>query len=775
MKSTFLVAASLVSLGTAMLALPTPAKADNTPECNTTDGPSGPGGEAGDVDDGLECGIDTSAPGERAVALGNGATAEAWRSIAIGEARVLSNAQHGLAIGDGAWVSGIRAVAVGSAATAEALNSVALGYGSYADEANTVSIGSAGNERRLVNLAAGVNDTDAVTVAQLNAATGTPTQAYFIANSTRSGAVASGTDSIAVGGESRATGQNSIAMGVYAIAEGTSAIALGFGSRATGFLSSAYGNGSFAAGERTVAFGAGAQADGARTVAIGVEARSGSTYQPSAESVAIGYKAETSYAYSIALGANAKAVGNRSIAIGGNAQEGGIYGAFALRDDSIAIGVDASVYAENSIAIGNLSFADQPNTVAFGHSGNERRLVHIADGIADTDAATVGQLNSAISGIQAATGANAAELAYLAVSSTLNPAQANGSNATALGGAARANGTSTLAVGALASAQADRATAIGSGAMASGTDSIALGRGAAATDFSAAALGTASLAENLSTAVGYTAKAQGLRSTAIGSKAEADKREATAVGANAKALFSNSTAIGANAITTAGNQVMLGGAGSSVVVADMTSSTAAQSGTLYTVTVDENGVLGRGTAISMQTVARMAADILRPGLSRDDAHFFEDANGNNRVSGLASGAIAMATPEFDALTQRVDNLVGRVDGIDTRLGAVETRVAQIDSRLGTAEGQITELFDLATADRRDFRQGLAAVAAMANPHFPSEDGKTSYASNVALHRGFVGISAGLMHRVDETFALSAGITYGGGDSTTVKAGIAGEF
>jgi len=47
-------------------------------------------------------------------------------------------------------------------------NSVALGTGSVATEANTVSVGSAGNERRITNVAAGVNDTDAVNVGQLN-------------------------------------------------------------------------------------------------------------------------------------------------------------------------------------------------------------------------------------------------------------------------------------------------------------------------------------------------------------------------------------------------------------------------------------------------------------------------------------------------------------------------------------------------------------------------------------------------------------------------------
>ena len=46
---------------------------------------------------------------------------------------------------------------------------MALGNGSVADEANTVSVGSVGNERRITNVADGVNSFDAVNVQQLNA------------------------------------------------------------------------------------------------------------------------------------------------------------------------------------------------------------------------------------------------------------------------------------------------------------------------------------------------------------------------------------------------------------------------------------------------------------------------------------------------------------------------------------------------------------------------------------------------------------------------------
>lgn len=73
-----------------------------------------------------------------------------------------------VAAGNGAVASGSTSVAVGAGSQASASNSVALGAGSVADRENTVSVGSQGSERQITNVAAGVRDTDAVNVAQLN-------------------------------------------------------------------------------------------------------------------------------------------------------------------------------------------------------------------------------------------------------------------------------------------------------------------------------------------------------------------------------------------------------------------------------------------------------------------------------------------------------------------------------------------------------------------------------------------------------------------------------
>ncbi len=69
--------------------------------------------------------------------------------------------------GADANAQGKDSVAIGSGSIAAADNSVALGTGSVANEENTISVGSSTNQRRITNVAAGVNATDAVNVSPL--------------------------------------------------------------------------------------------------------------------------------------------------------------------------------------------------------------------------------------------------------------------------------------------------------------------------------------------------------------------------------------------------------------------------------------------------------------------------------------------------------------------------------------------------------------------------------------------------------------------------------
>jgi autotransporter adhesin len=75
-------------------------------------------------------------------------------------------------MGNGASVQVNNGTALGSNSQvlSSAFNSVALGYGSIATAPNSVSVGTPGNERRIMNVAPGLLPTDAVNLSQLTTA-----------------------------------------------------------------------------------------------------------------------------------------------------------------------------------------------------------------------------------------------------------------------------------------------------------------------------------------------------------------------------------------------------------------------------------------------------------------------------------------------------------------------------------------------------------------------------------------------------------------------------
>lgn len=108
----------------------------------------------------------------------------------------------------------------------------------------------------------------------------------------------------------------------------------------------------------------------------------------------------------------------------------------------------------------------------------------------------------------------------------------------------------------------------------------------------------------------------------------------------------------------------------------------------------------------------------------------------------------------------------------------EAQFTALERRVSGVETRINGAFDLAETVDQDAKRGIAAIAdiaAQAAPHYPSEAGKTSYASNIATNRGQLGVSLGVMHRLQGDVAITAGVTDAGGNSTALRAGVAGEF
>ncbi|WP_329848205.1 ESPR-type extended signal peptide-containing protein [Stenotrophomonas hibiscicola] len=151
-------------------------------------------------------------------------------------------------------------------------------------------------------------------------------------------------------------------------------------------------------------------ASASRFVAVG-DLGPGQVAKAGPVGVAIGDSAEASLQSegAVAIGSFAKAAGKNSVALGraayvdATAEHGFAFGVHSSVHEAngIAIGVGSTVKqgAGSSVAIGVHSVADEARTVAFGNGEMKRRLVNIANGTANHNAATVGQLRGALSAL----------------------------------------------------------------------------------------------------------------------------------------------------------------------------------------------------------------------------------------------------------------------------------------------------------------------------------------------------------------------------------------
>lgn len=122
---------------------------------------------------GVAIGDSARTQGEGGTAVGSFASSLGVNSVAIGRgSSVSANSLNGFAVGAGAHVASTNGVSIGASSRvhAGAEGSLALGVGSEATEAATASFGSAGTERRLVNIANGTANHNAATVGQLRGA-----------------------------------------------------------------------------------------------------------------------------------------------------------------------------------------------------------------------------------------------------------------------------------------------------------------------------------------------------------------------------------------------------------------------------------------------------------------------------------------------------------------------------------------------------------------------------------------------------------------------------
>ncbi|ABN73212.1 YadA-like family protein [Actinobacillus pleuropneumoniae] len=396
-------------------------------------------------------------------------------------------------------------------------------------EVSLTSGGLNNGGNRAINIAAGVNATDAVNVSQLEAA---KTHYYSVKTTTEQANFNNDT----------ATGENSIAAGPNVWAQGVQSAVFGSPAGASSDKATAVGNDAWAPGVQSTAIGSGVVAGGKGSVVIGSAENTEKTV-PTAEAenrVAIGTHAVVTKADAVAIGHNSGAVNVNTTAIGSGANASG--------EHSTALGNKASSSGNNATALGVEANASGQESNVLGYKANSNGYRAMALGTlsnaAGTMAIALGSQSNA-SGIKAqAFGSNAIASAEDAIAMGSN-ANANAVSGVALGNRSMASGVSGVALGDGAASNAQQSISIGKSARTTATNSIALGNASLATADSAIAMG------NSSSAVGSNG-------IAVGAKSKALKDNAIALGNNATVTANNALALGLNSVAYSDNAIVLG-------------------------------------------------------------------------------------------------------------------------------------------------------------------------------------------------------------------------
>ena len=447
------------------------------------------------------------------VAIGDYAQATGGLSFSIGN-YAQSTKPSAMAIGTSSLSSGFNSLAMMRQSAATGNFSTAIGTTSWASGTGSFALGYSAQSKGDQSIAIGA--AEPITVAGSG---NEPSAAYNGTTNT----VTEGARSLAFGTKARteAAASDSMAFGSNAKTKAANAVAMGNSSRATATDAFAFGNRAYATGANAIAMGRSAQAKELNTIALGGQAKA-----LEANALAIGGTAEASKAGTMAIGTAAKASSNNATAIGNGAEVTG--------ENSMALGAGAKISSNNSIALGAgtefngplvntyAAFTNEMNpaeagVVAVGNTGTPRRIVNVAGGQNDNDAATIKQLRYVNN-----------NLAMTIAGPTYTGYEANGSTYKAPDFSIK-NSTYHTVKEAVEAAQTNFFSAKGTSA-----DANYDNKGATGTNATAAGV-RASAAGNFGTALGADATATSEKGTALGYKAKVTEDDGVALGSNSVA------------------------------------------------------------------------------------------------------------------------------------------------------------------------------------------------------------------------------------------------
>ena len=277
-------------------------------------------------------------------AIGGGGGADLYAAETTGSTDPTATGTLSLAIGSSANGSGTNSVAIGNGAAAGTY-SVGIGWNAGNTGSNNTIIGRTGSTTgtsgaTVIGYNADVSDYSSnQTALGYQAKTSSGAQATALTQSYASGAdsfaAAISTNSSSYG----ATGSNSIAMGYQAKASQSYAFATGYQAQATSNTSISMGFQTVSSGNQSIALGYKGQATGTKSFGVHNNTSGGAT---GTNSVAIGDNSLASSVNAIAIGQYAKADANTSVAIGKYVDTKGIFGKFVFSAASLSGNADGS-------------------------------------------------------------------------------------------------------------------------------------------------------------------------------------------------------------------------------------------------------------------------------------------------------------------------------------------------------------------------------------------------------------------------------------------------
>ena len=322
--------------------------------------------------------------------------------------------------------------------------------------------------RQITGVAAGTDLTDAVNVAQLQAA-----MAQFSGGG--SGTSGDGVHYYSVRSDEQgpgsnydntgAKGKNSLAAGVSASTteNAENAVAIGYKAKADGVGATVIGQYGTATGSYALAFG-GQQTDTTATPANNVASGD--------NSVAFGERTTASGSNSTAFGQGTKATEKRATAFGQQTQ--------ATQSNATAFGINTIASGQNATAFGNLTQATAIGATAFGNKNQATGQYATAwgggDKVVDNGDGTTTKVGTVASGTYATAFGERTVASGESATAFGSDSTASGKNSLAFGENSTAAGDNSLAaLGGQVTTSATNAAAIGKNAQATLADSVALG------------------------------------------------------------------------------------------------------------------------------------------------------------------------------------------------------------------------------------------------------------------------------------------------------------